>query len=431
VRLERIPSRGGAARRALLSFVASSYDGGPGRRHDGPVPDPTPRPDRRPDLDWLRVVAVLLVLFFHTGMMFVSWPWVVKSPVRSQALELVMGWLHVWRMPLLLFVSGAGTFLALRHRSPRAFLAERRRRLLVPFAFGCLVIVPPQIYVERIDQYRSFWEFYPTVLELVPYPRGGSLSFHHLWFVLYLLVYSVALLPLLLWLRSPRADPLFDRLARLGERRFGSLAWLLPLVGSQLVLGPWWPHDTLVLVGDYAALVRYGLFFLAGFLFARDPRLWEAVRRERHRNLVVSGLAGAALWAGSLVQVRPTWFGWDALYGIPALVVGWSTLLAIAGWAQVHLTRSGPLLRYATEAVYPFYILHQTVIVILGWAVVRWRGGLWVNYLLICGGSFVATIAIYHLAVRPFALTRLLFGLKPRPRARPAMGALSFDGTAW
>jgi glucan biosynthesis protein C len=385
-----------------------------------PVLDVTPHPERRPDLDWLRVIAVLLVLFFHTGMMFVSWPWHVKSPVRSQALEIVMGWMHLWRMPLLLFVSGAGTFLALRHRTAFAFLGERWRRLLVPFAFGCFVIVPPQIYVERIDQYHSFWEFYPTVFELVPYPKGGSLSFHHLWFVLYLFVYSVALLPLLLWLRTPRADPLFNQLARLGEHRFGTLAWLAPLVGSQLVLGPWWPQDTLALVGDYAALARYGLFFLAGFLFARDPRLWEAVRCERHRNLAVSGLAGAALCAGNLVQVRPTWFGWDALYGIPALVVGWSTLLAIAGWAQVHLTRGGSLLRYATEAVYPFYILHQTVIVILGYNVVRWLGGLWGNYLLICGGSFVATVAIYHLAVRPFALTRLLFGLKPRPQAHPA-----------
>jgi peptidoglycan/LPS O-acetylase OafA/YrhL len=381
------------------------------------VIDAPSHPERRPDLDWLRAGAVLLVLFFHTGMMFVSWPWVVKSPVRSQVLELVMGWLHVWRMPLLLFVSGAGTFLAMRRRSPHAFLAERSRRLLLPFAFGCFVIVPPQIYVERIEEYRSFWEFYPTVFELVPYPRGGSLAFHHLWFVLYLFVYSVALLPLLVWLRSPRADPLFDRLARLGGRRFGSLAWLVPLVGSQLVLGPWWPQDTLALVDDYAALARYGLFFLAGFLFARDPRLWEAARRERHRNLVVSALAAAALYGAGLVRVRPTWFGWDAMYGIPALVVGWSTLLAIVGWAQTRLTRGGPLLRYATEAIYPFYILHQTVIVILGYHVVRWRGGLWGNYLLICGGSFVATMVIHHLAVRPFALTRLLFGLKARQPA--------------
>lgn len=379
-------------------------------------------PERRTDLDWLRVIAVLIVLFFHTGMMFVPWSWHVKSTERSLVLEIVMAWLHVWRMPLLLFVSGAGSFLALRRRSPLAFLGERHRRLLIPLIFGCFVIVPPQIYMERIAQYRSFWEFYPTVFELVPFPEGGSLSWHHLWFVLYLLVYSVALLPLLLWLRSPRADPFFDRLARIGERRFGTLAWLAPLVGSQLLLAPGWPDETHALVGDYAALARYGLYFLAGFLFARDPRLWEAVRRERHRNLAFAMLAIAAAFAIAPVPSHTTWFGWDALHGITALVVGWSTLLAIAGWAQVHLTRGGPLLRYATEAVYPFYILHQTVIVVLGFYVVRWRAGLWGNYLLVCAGSFVVIIAIYHVLVRPFALTRLLFGLKPAPGAREQAG---------
>jgi hypothetical protein len=123
-----------------------------------------------------------------------------------------------------------------------------------------------------------------------------------------------------------------------------------------------------------------------------------------------------------MVPARTTWFGWDALHGITALVVGWSTLLAISGWAQVHLTRGGPLLRYATEAVYPFYVLHQTVIVVLGFYVVRWRAGLWSNYLLICAGSFVVIMAIYHVLVRPFALTRLLFGLKTAPRARERTG---------
>jgi peptidoglycan/LPS O-acetylase OafA/YrhL len=378
---------------------------------------PAPHPERRTDLDWLRVIAVLIVLFFHTGMMFVSWSWHVKSAERSLVLEIVMSWLHAWRMPLLLFVSGAGTFLALRRRSPLAFLGERHRRLLIPLVAGCFLIVPPQIYMERIDQYRSFWEFYPSVFAFVPYPEGGSFSWHHLWFVLYLLVYSVALLPLLLWLRSPRADPFFDGLARIGERRFGTLAWLVPLVGSQLLLAPRWPEETHALVGDYAALARYGLYFLAGFLFARDPRLWEAVRRERHRNLAVALLAIPAAYALAFVSAPP-WFGWDALHGITGLVVGWSTLVAVAGWGQVYLTRGGPVLRYATEAVYPFYILHQTVIVVLGFYVVRWRQGLWGNYLLICLGSFVVIMAIYHVLVRPFALTRLLFGLKPAPRAR-------------
>lgn len=370
------------------------------------------------ELDWLRVIAILILLGFHTGMIFVSWGWHIKSDDTSRVLELVMGWLHHWRMPLLLFISGAGTYFALGFRTPGRFLAERHRRLLVPLVFGMLVVVPPQIYYERITEFASFLDFYPTVYDFVPYPEGGSLSWHHLWFILYLLVYSIIALPAFLFLRGDRSRILFDRLVRLAQGRAGFAWFLLPLLASQLILRPFYPHQTHALVGDWAFFTYYLLFFVVGFACVRDQRLWDLIRDRRRRHL---GLAVASLvpfYCAWLVPYSTSFFGFDLLYWAPAMAMAWFWVLAAVGYGRVWLTRETALLRYANEAVYPFYILHQTVIIAIGYHVIQRWDGVWLNFLVINLLSFVGSMAIYHFLIRPSALLRPLFGVKLRPTAR-------------
>ena len=135
---------------------------------------------RRYDLDWLRIIAILIVLIFHVGMFFNDWDWHIKNNNTSDAFGYVMIWLHYWRLPLLLFISGAGTIYASAKRNEKQFALERAKRLLIPLVFSMFVIVPPQIYFERISDYSSYFQFYPTVFECVPYPDGASLSWHHM-----------------------------------------------------------------------------------------------------------------------------------------------------------------------------------------------------------------------------------------------------------
>src|SRR5690606_7184264 len=146
----------------------------------------TPMPDRRHDLDWLRVLAILLLVYFHTGMIFAAeWDWHIKNPETSRLVLEINYFMSRWRMPLLLMISGIGTSFALRRRTAGEYLRERTGRLLVPVVFGVLVIVPPQIYLERIADgaaYTSFLDFYLEVFTTGPYPEG-NLSYHHLWFV--------------------------------------------------------------------------------------------------------------------------------------------------------------------------------------------------------------------------------------------------------
>src|SRR4051812_43915975 len=147
-----------------------------------------PGMNRRPELDWLRVVAIVILHAFHVGMMFNRWDFHLKNPEPLPVLEQPMAFLHAVRMPLLMVIAGIATAIALQRRSLGGFAVDRVKRLLVPLVFGMLVIVPPQIYIERIATGAftgSYLQFYPSVLELRPYP-AGSFSWHHLWFVAYL-----------------------------------------------------------------------------------------------------------------------------------------------------------------------------------------------------------------------------------------------------
>jgi membrane-bound acyltransferase YfiQ involved in biofilm formation len=374
------------------------------------------------------VIAILILLAFHTGMIFVSWGWHIKSQDTSKAFEAVMAWLHHWRMPLLLFISGAGTFFALGFRTPGKYLGERFKRLFIPLLFGMLVVVPPQVYFERIGKYGSYWDFYKTVFELVPYP-AGSLTWHHLWFILYLFLFSALALPIFLWLRSGRADRFFDGLLGYLRRPGGFALLLLPVLLTQLALGPSFPGETHSLVDDWAYFALCFLFFLNGYLCCRDRRVWALLEEKRREHLITAVALLVPFYLTYYVTYTASFFGYDAIYRIPSFLVGWYWVLALIGYGQRYLNVDKPILKYANEAVYPFYILHQTVIIFIGYHVIRWHRGVYLNYLLVLLLSFLATAAIYALLIRPFNATRFLFGMKPKQRAARRQAGWAILGT--
>src|SRR5688500_1277660 len=153
-------------------------------------------------LDWLRVIAIFVLLFFHTGMLFVGWGWHIRNAETIPALVWPMDIAHRLRMPLLFIIAGAGMWFAPKRRSAPQVAAERTSRLLLPLVAGMFLIVPPQIYFERV--FRGQWEggyvqfLLERVFQFQPYPQG-DFSWHHLWFIAYLFVYALLLLPLLAW----------------------------------------------------------------------------------------------------------------------------------------------------------------------------------------------------------------------------------------
>ena len=253
----------------------------------------------RPDLDWLRVIAFVLLISLPLGMAWSGWGWHINSPESLPWLTEAMRFTNRWRIPLISIVSGGAIVLALGQRPPGVFVRDRVRRLLLPLVFGILVIVPPQVYIER----HASGQFAGSFLEWLPqayvgiYP-SGNLSWNHLWFVGYVLILTFVLLPIYLWARTPNGQAAQARLAEVMSAT--GLHWLMavPLAASITFLSPI-SHNV---NGFFRRLARH-----------RDRGAAAALRRLRVRHAANAGdaqppaLGLARHRRGGLCRARPAW----------------------------------------------------------------------------------------------------------------------------
>jgi pimeloyl-ACP methyl ester carboxylesterase len=389
--------------------------------------------NRRYDLYWLRVIAFGLLMLFHTGMLFSTWDWHVKNIETCVAFDYVMGFLHQWRMPLLFFISGSAVWFAMERYSTGQFFLERHKRLLLPLLFGMFVIIPPQVYHERLyhhQQYASFRDFYATLFTLGSYPRG-NLSWHHLWYVPYIWAYSMLLLPLFAWLKSPRGRPWLERAIRCIARPWMLFLLFVPSALSDSILRPFWPRDENNLFADWGNFSHKVTFFLAGFVLASSMAVYDLIAARR-RNFLLTAVAILAA-SVTLGILHPAWLSGQspppaamAVYHTVNNFQIWMWLLAALGYGHRWLSFNHPFLRYANEAVYPFYILHQTVIIILGYHLAYTNWGIGLKFPLVVAATFLICWAIYALAIRPWNVLRVPFGMKWQ-RLRPADAACPKD----
>jgi glucan biosynthesis protein C len=222
---------------------------------------------RRHDIDFLRVIAFDLLILYHVGMFFVPWGWHVKNNQLSEGIIPLMIFLNQWRLPLLFVISGMGTRFALAKRSGRAYIGERTPRLLVPLAFCILVIIPPQVYFERLAQgitFNSFFDFYPHFFDGI-YP-SGNFSWHHLWFLPYLYFFSLIFAPVFLAIRRSKESWRETAGSFLKKYPLAIFLMAIPLIIVELAMRPYFPV-TMAFWGDWYAMAKYPLLFFYGFLF--------------------------------------------------------------------------------------------------------------------------------------------------------------------
>ena len=383
--------------------------------------------DRRHDLDWVRILAFALLVLYHVGMYYVSWDWHVKSPHAGPALEPLMLLSSPWRLSLLFLVSGVASAFLFERTSGREFLGTRSWRLLVPLVFGMLVVVPPQSYYEVVeklpggyhDGYLAFWARYLAADG--GFCRDGDCldlpTWNHLWFVAYLWVYTVVL-----WTLLRLAPPAPDRVQRWLDRVLsgpGVLLWpAVFLVAARMLLVARF-ESTHALVDDWYNHAQYLPLFLLGWLLAHREAAWRRLEALRWPALVIAGCCYAfiAWYFQRYAEVAPP----DALRLAQRVAWGvnqWTAIAALLGFARRLAPGDGPARRYLTEAVFPVYILHQTIIVVAA----RWLRPLSLEPVLEGPLLVVLTFAVAFGAfecIRRVAPLRPLFGLRPVRRPAP------------
>ncbi len=177
-----------------------------------------------------------------------------------------------------------------------------------------------------------------------------------------------------------------------------------------------------VLTGNAGwAYIIYLWLILAGFLVVSDERVQATIERLRWLSLPLGlALVGLSLFLLGMAQLPPfgTWryaLGW-----VTRAFGGWCCVLAIIGFGRKHLTFSTPFLTYANEAVLPFYILHQTVLLAVGYFVVQWAIPSALRWVIILVASFAIIMVLYEFLVRRYNVMRFLFGMKVRRKTAAA-----------
>lgn len=361
--------------------------------------------------------------------------------------SLIISFIVTWAMPLMMLIAGIAIQYSLRRRKVGEFVVNRLLRLLVPFLVGLVLTMPLQAYFAarfRFPDYQeTFWQFFPrfwnisfditafplcvrgVLQNLVPYGEMIVFDISHLWFLFYLLVYTLLLLPLFVYLRSSNGSRLVERLAGFFSRSWAIYLLAVPMALVEGALGTDWP-------GAWSRFI-WPVLILYGFIFAGDERFTQTLVRHRKSALVL-GINAFLAYFGALgvltavLQVQNPFADMGPV-GIAARVIkglaSWFWIVAILGIVTYRRERAATKPRaagrpsfweraatYAREAQVPVYVLHQLPIIVIGYYVVQWNVNVLVKFLVICLASYAITFAVYDLVVRRIPGVRFLFGAR-------------------
>jgi peptidoglycan/LPS O-acetylase OafA/YrhL len=373
---------------------------------------------RRYDLDWLRVFAILSVFIYHSTRFFDRWFWHIKNPVPHAGVEVLQSFMTTWMMPFIFLISGASIFYAMKKGGIGTFFKDKALRLLIPLLVAVFTYSPLQVYLERIThgQFQgSFVEFLPHYFEGIYLGDGSAGNFAfvgmHMWYVFFLFIFCILMYPLFRWLKG-KGQRVLEKIGSLMAHPWTTwFAMAFPLIFLHLFVSD---SDWEVGSGGWPYLY-YMVFLLYGFVIVSHERLQTNLKRIRWFNLALGTLFMTVF---IVLMVNPALDELENAWGDLFWLLSACTLIpAFLGFGMQHLVTNNAFLKYASEAVMGFYILHQTVLLCIGYFVVRWNIPDFSKWAIIAGSSFVSIMLIYEFLIRRVNAMRFLCGMKPLKKA--------------
>ncbi len=385
------------------------------------------------ELDWLRVMAILVVFFAHTAKIFDFHTAVMANPERSPVLSITRDLLFLWVMPLFFVISGAAVYLSGNSVRKWEFVKTRFLRLVVPLLLaGTFLVNPVYVYIERLSAgsvSSDFFHWYPRYFDGM-YGFGGNFAplghGTHLWYLEFLFIFTLILLPLFSG-SGGRGPGFLEKLSIRFEKPWTLFMLFLPVSLSAVIFetaGLGWVRG----MGGWDP-VSYLLFFAFGYLVTAGEKTRELVKRYSPAYLIaalVLTLVLTGIHFGFLMEIdgltrhdlsrdgtllpldRHLWIVFQGARGL----AGWCWVVGLLGLGRRFLNFNNRFLAFATEMVLPFYILHHAVIYVAGHYAIQWEISLEEKFLVISVSSFLIIVALYLLLVRRFRFLRRLFGMK-------------------
>ncbi|MCE7055227.1 acyltransferase family protein [Algoriphagus sp. AGSA1] len=342
---------------------------------------------RRHDIDWLRVIAIGLLLIYHVAIGFQSWGRMIGFITSDEpwaTLWWPMALLNIWRIPLLFFVSGMGVYFAMQSRTWKQLIRERTRRILVPFVFGMFTIVPLHLLI---------WRWYYGMELKYSWAPG------HLWFLGNIFCYVVLLSPLFYLIRKNESGKFVTWMKHVLGKPWGLLIVLAALVAEAILINPL-PFELYAMTWHGFVLGLLAFFFGFCFVLSGDP-FWKMIQTYRW----IFPIVGVLLFAYRLIQYS----SFPPSYVLA--IESYSWILTVFAFGSLYLKGSGKTLSYLSQAAYPIYILHMIFLYLGSTWVFPMAIPVQLQFVLVVLATFVGSFGTFEL-IRRIPVIRPLFGLK-------------------
>ena len=387
-------------------------------------------PERRYDLDWLRIFATIMIFLFHSARAYDYLPWEIKNDKLDIGMTIFVVFLSGWIMPFFFILSGMSVFYALKARTNKEFIKERSKRLLIPWIFGICTSLSIHVYIEVLygqpylppfsGNYFEFYFFRYFTSGVYGYggylPLGGGI---YLWYLIFLFIYSLVCLKLFRYLKKSKNKEKITKLANFCNKPGRIFIFVIPII-MMMILGYVIAPLFYIEIGGWNILV-YIIFLIYGYMFASNEKFRESLEKYRILAFIIGIVTSLVIiilfltYYSNLLQIEGLFelneFTFSILYIIfwPLNCLCW--LIAILGIGSKKLDKNRKSLKYLSDIVLPFYIIHQTIIIVVAFYCISLNIPIIAKYLIVVSVSFVIIFCLI-LLIRKVKVLRFLFGMR-------------------